>query len=229
MRGRATHQCHTPKADDSLLQQPQALIVLQIGVWSHWLPLHPHWEFLTDLILVRSSLGNRHCCEFMLLASKLCPEDRISEHSFARSVFFLPPLLGEGVGVVVFEVDVPPMAKHCSNLHSALRAGWGIAYCQGQKEVSLTTVESHTNLWGNKYLGGILTTWPFSKSGATGSPQGSVTSLAIHFKPYLQHEAPILSFGAGLKSNRKVVSYPCNSSAAIVDSHVSIVACTCTV
>lgn len=63
---------------------------------------------------------------------------------------------------------------------------------RGKKEVSLTTVESHANLWGNKYLGGILTTWPFSKSGAIGSLQGPVTSLAIDFKPYLQHEALIL-------------------------------------
>lgn len=194
--------------------------------------LRPHWEFLTDLTLVRSSLGNRHCCELMLLTSRLCPEDRISEHSFAPSVFFLPLLLGEGVGVAVCEIDVPSVAKHCSNLFSALWAVWGFAYCQRQKEVSLTTVESHKNLWGNKYLGGILTTWPCSRSGAIGPLQGSVTSLAIDFKPYLQHEALILSFGAGLESKQKVVSYPFNRSAAIVDIsgwHVSTVARMCTV
>ena len=77
-----------------------------------------------------------------------------------------------------------------------------------------------------------MTTWPCSRSGAIGSPQGSVTSLAIDFKPYLQYEALILSFGAGLESNQKVVSYPFNGSAAIVDIsgwHVSTVAHMCTV
>lgn len=77
-----------------------------------------------------------------------------------------------------------------------------------------------------------MTTWPCSRSGAIGPLQGSVTSLAINFKPYLQHEALILSFGAGLESNQKVVSYPFNRSAAIVDIsdwHVSTVARMCTV